>query len=350
MDFSKPDNARTINRLRVLSELRKGQASKAELSRKLGINKVSIGEMTDKMIAEGLIEEGEKDFSSPGRPGRLLSINKDKGRVFAFCVSKRAVSVSVSDLLGRVLRFERYPRKDDMLENIQRAIARMSDKVTIYGSAAIIPEDFDTSILPSPILCVNRAEAEAESEIMRIGKSDGMLFLSWSDTFDAAIIRNGELHHLPDLAHIKAQRDGECTCGGRGCLEAAASGNALLAKTGAESIKDLVRNNSYGYAVKEAMRPLAAALAEAVQALSASSVMITGELSQLSDEAYAYLQELLHSVLPPYRKDIPVYRSLSGDNGQREGAAIMALDAFFYRLLLLEKLDAIENLSSVFQT
>ena len=98
MDFSKPDNARTINRLRVLSELRKGQASKAELSRKLGINKVSIGEMTDKMIAEGLIEEGDKDFSSPGRPGRLLSINKDKGRVFAFCVSKRAVSVSVSAL------------------------------------------------------------------------------------------------------------------------------------------------------------------------------------------------------------------------------------------------------------
>ena len=92
---------------------------------------------------------------------------------------------------------------------------------------------------------------------MRIGKSDGMLFLSWSDTIDAAIIRNGELHHLPDLAHIKAQRDGECTCGGRGCLEAAASGNALLAKTGAESIKDLVRNNSYGYAVKEAMHETA---------------------------------------------------------------------------------------------
>ena len=58
MDFSRPDNARTINRLKVLSELRKGECSRAELSRRLGINKVSIGEIIDRMLEEGWHEIG----------------------------------------------------------------------------------------------------------------------------------------------------------------------------------------------------------------------------------------------------------------------------------------------------
>lgn len=349
MDFSKPDNARKINRLRLLSELRKGSVSKAELSRRLGINKVSIGEMAKELIDEGLIAEGDKDFSSPGRPGRLLSVARNSGRVFSFSVSEKAVSVSVSDMLGMVLRFERYPRSGDIAENLKRAIERMSGDARIYGSAVVAPDDFDTSLLPSPVIRISRAEAEAMSEINRSGEMDRMLFLSWSDTIDAAFAENGTLRHLPDFAHIKAQRDGSCSCGGKGCLEAAISGNVLMQKAGVSSIKDLVRNNSYEHVLMEAMKPLAAALSEAVQALSAESVMLTGELSQLSDNIFSYLSELLHSVLPPYRKELPLYRSHSGESAQREGAAIMALDAFFYRSLLLEKLDAIESLSSALQ-
>ena len=79
MDFSRPDNARRINRLKVLSELRKGTCSKAELSRRLDINKVSIGEICDKMIKEGLIEETGREQTAQGRPGTLLSINSKAG-------------------------------------------------------------------------------------------------------------------------------------------------------------------------------------------------------------------------------------------------------------------------------
>ena len=55
MDFSRPDNARKINRLKVLDALRKRDMSRAELSRELVINKVSVSEITDSLIKEGFV-------------------------------------------------------------------------------------------------------------------------------------------------------------------------------------------------------------------------------------------------------------------------------------------------------
>ncbi len=347
MDFSRPDNARTINRLKVLSELRKGECSRAELSRRLGINKVSIGDMVQGMIEEGIVTEGMKDTSAPGRPGTLVSIDRSAGRAFAFDIRPRSVSVSVSDALGHVLRFERFPRNADARDNLIHAIAKMSagENARIYGSAVVSTDsDIDASFFPQPVVMIPRAIAEASAEIDKDGSLDGTLFLSWSDTFDAALFRK-ELIHLPTIAHMKTQRDGECSCGGRGCLEVAASGRALMERTGALSVRDLVRNTGYAAALKEALRPIALALSEAVQATASDAVMITGELSQLPDSAYAHLQSLIASLLPPTRR-IEVKRSLSGEKGTREGAAIAALEIFFYRTQLLRRLEAIEDSGS----
>ncbi len=345
MDFSRPDNARIINRLKVLSELRKGECSRAELSRRLGINKVSIGDMVQSMIREGLVTEGMKDKSSPGRPGTMVAINRTAARVFAFEIKPRSVSVSVSDATGNILRFERFPRNDEAVDNLKKAIERMSagENVRIYGSALVSSDDdFDTSIFPRPLITIPRAIAEATSEISKSGNLDGFLFLSWSDSFDAALMKESLLH-IPTLAHIKAQKDGNCSCGGKGCLEVAASGKILMERTGAPSVRDLARNTGYAAAIKEALRPIAMALSEAVQATAAEGIMITGELSMLPDSAYAYLQNLISSLLPP-KRNITVYRSLSGEKGTREGAAIAALDLFYYRTQLLRRLDTIQKI------
>ena len=348
MDFSKPDNARTINRLKVLSELRKGRCSKAELSRRLGINKVSIGEITASLMKEGLITEGEKDFSSAGRPGTLLSVAKDAGRVFAFVVRKRSVSVAVSDLLGRILRFERIPRAGGSCrEGIEAAVERMKgDGRCIYGSAVVSDgdEEIDGMVL-SPILHLPPAVAEACAEEARHGKLEGMLFLSWSYALDAAV-RKGELIHLPELPHIRAQKDGLCPCGGKGCLEAAIGGDAMVSRTGAPSLKEIARNGIYRDALSEALKPLSFALASAMQALSLEGMMITGDMSAMPDWAYAQLQSLVMHLLPPSRQDTAIFRATAGDKGAMEGAAAAALDAFFYQRPLLDRLEAIENLSS----
>ena len=131
MDFSRPDNARRINRLKVLSELRKGTCSKAELSRRLDINKVSIGEICDKMIKEGLIEEIGREQTAQGRPGTLLSINSKAGRVFSIEEGRKAFSVAVSDLQGRILRYERLPKGESFQDDIQKLHALLCDPAAI---------------------------------------------------------------------------------------------------------------------------------------------------------------------------------------------------------------------------
>ena len=218
------------------------------------------------------------------------------------------------------------------------------DGVRIYGSALVPSEcGLPGSLFPAPVIRIPRAIAEAEAEIAASGKLDDCLFLSWSDTFDAAICSGGNLRHLPYLAHMKAQKDGECTCGGKGCLDAVASGRALLARTGHPSLKSLMQDKA---ALRDALQPMAAGIAQGVQALSAESVMITGAMSQMDDALYAYLQNLVSSLLPPRRSGMVIYRGAAGENGAAEGAAILALDTFFYDSALLAKLEAIESLSS----
>ena len=344
MDFSKPDNARVINKLKVLSELRSGEYSRAELSRRVGINKVSIGDMIQDLIKEGLVTEGKKDSTSSGRPGTLVSINRNACRAFAFDIRSRSVSVSASDAMGKVLRFERFPRNEETEGLVKRAIERMSagENIRICGSAVTgYDSAISDSLFPQPVAYIPRVIAEASAELASSRTLENCLFLSWSDSFDAAVIKEN-LIHLPTLPHMKAQKDGQCECGGRGCLEVAASGKALLERTGAASVRDLVRNTGYASAIKEALRPIAMALSEAVQATAVSSVIITGELSQIPDSAYAYLEGLLNSLLPPARK-MTVSRALSGEKGTREGAAVAALNLFFYRTDLLKRLETIEN-------
>ncbi len=348
MDFSRPDNARRINRLKVLSELRKGTCSKAELSRRLDINKVSIGEICQKMIEENLISESGREQTLQGRPGTLLSINSKAGRVFSIEEGRASLSVAVSDLQGRILRYERLPKGESFQNDILKLVSKMSTgDTTIYGAA--IASDSDIPIdLPFPFIRITRAEAEAEAEMARLGDLESFLFLSWSDSIAAAIRKNGMLITLPQFPHIRAQKDGDCSCGGKGCLEAAASGRTILRKAGAESYRALFSKAEYHDTIQSAMRPMAAALSEAIQALSASSVIITGRMSLMPDPFYAYLQTLVSSLLPPSRSDVIIYRSSAGENGAREGAALKALDSFFYHTELLARLKAIENLSDPF--
>ena len=350
MDFSRPDNARKINRLKVLAALRHENMSKADLSRELGINKVSIGEIIDRMLEEGLIEEAGKTSAPSGRPATLLGIRPSSGRSLAIEIRSKAVSVSVSDAKGRILRFERFPRTESMMEDLARTIAKMrGDDARLYGAAVVSDEDIDlSSVIDAPINNISKIYAETSSELEKLDDPEDTLFVSWADEIEAAIYHDGIIT-LPQFAHIRAQRDGECECGGRGCLETAASGLHMIRKAGAKGYRDLITNPAGLETVRECLRPMATALSMAVQALSAERVVITGELSALPDATFEHLQNLVSSALPPQR-NVTIMKAKAGEKGTREGAAILALDEFFYHTGLLTKLSAIERLASDFQS
>ena len=339
MDFSRPDNARKINRIKVLNALRKGSLSRAELSRELLINKVSISEITDSLIKDGLVMEAEREMTT-GRPATKLVVNRNAGRVFSLELRRASLSVSVSDMLGRALRFERVPRTENLWKDAEEICLRLAKNMKIYGAAIVTDEKIEPS-LPWPCIVISSAEAEARAETESFEVSlDGFYFVSWNETIKAAYLKSS-LIAIDSFAHIKVTKGTTCTCSQDGCLESIASGDVLKRETGIRSLKEIAERDDF---MRTPSKAMTFALSQAVQATGARSVMITGELSLMSDSIYADMQTKLTASLPEDRKDVVIFRSSCGERGLGIGASILALDAFFYSTRLLETLRSLETL------
>lgn len=343
MDFSRPDNARKINRLKVLNALRKGDLSRAELSREIVLNKVSISEITDALIKEGLIESGMKDMSTQGRPSTKLSIAKKNGRVFSFVFSSSTVTAAASNLTGQVLRFERFPKDENMVSQIAAFINKMTqDNPTVYGVAVVGADEstVPSSAFPWPVIYTSAPVAQARAEI-EVNRKEKTLFVSWGDTIEGVYYEKF-LHYIPTLGHMKVTNGVTCTCGANGCLEAVASGLVLKKMTGIGQYRRLTTEEKGLNAIDDVSKSLTFALSEAVQALAAEFVVITGELSSMPDDLCASISDRLKMTLPPSRGSVGVHKSMRGDKSTLEGAGIMALDEFFYHSDLLAALDEIQ--------
>lgn len=339
MDFSRPDNARQINRLRILNILRQEKLSRAELSREILLSKVSISDIVESLLKDGYIVNANIDRMTAGRPATKLEINKNAGRAFAVEIKQSNVSVSISDALGRPLRFERFPRRDEMWQDIISMIDKLSQGNKVLGVCFVLSENIDIPKLPFKYTTTTASIAQAKSEISIANTSlDNFYFVSWSDTIEA-VFYNKNLIPIKSFAHMKVTKDAPCMCGSTGCLDAVASGYALKKKTGITNLRDLLETNE----IKESAKSMVFAISQAVQATGAKAVMILGELSKLSDDIYASMQTRLSLLLPPDRDDVFIYRSQCGERGSREGAAIIALEKFFYHTDIIDSLSALER-------
>ena len=343
MDFSRPDNSRKINRLKVLDALRKKDMSRAELSRELLINKVSVSEITDALIKEGFVYSGPLDNNTQGRPATILSIEKNGGRVFSFIFSYSNVVASASDLKGNVLRYERFPNDDSLGDYIGSFVKKMTQDnpkvfgVTVIGTEKDIPKD----VFPWPIIYKTRAEAQAKGEME--GREDlyNTLFVSWGDEIEAAWPKGG-MFASPSMGHMKGTKCIKCKCGGDGCLSAVASGRVIKENTGITQYRRLLTEEKGLLAIDDISSAMAFAFSEAVQATGADSIMITGEMSSMPKDLYASIQDKMIMTLPPERRSVTIIKSEKADKALLEGAGLIALDEFFYHRDILDKLSQIQ--------
>lgn len=342
MDFSRPDNARKINRLKVLSSLREKPKSRAELSKELNINKVSISEIADSLIKEGLIEESEKK-ATLGRPAIELRIREKSGRVVVAEVRKSNIGLSISDLKGNILRYERFPKDDEYISTIKSNIERLSQGAKLYGISTISKDSTKLSLGYDEI-SISPSIAEARAEMEKDKRDwNKTLFVSWSDSIEACFYD----HYFflsKTFPHVKVAISEKCSCGLNGCLEAVASGWALRERIKTNNLMQLAERTND---MIEPSRTLAYAIANAIQIFDAKRAVITGELSTVSDEIYEIMNSDLRSFLPEGEKERSIIKGSSGERGRREGAGIMALDSFFYHSDVLSHLKAIEDSNSL---
>lgn len=376
MNFSKPENARLVNRLKVLNALRETPGlSRAQLSAKLGVNKVSMGEIAEALIAEGCVAEGPKHGYTKGRPGTSLGINESFASVIGVDIGSRVMTVTLFSLLAKPLRMERKPTTglesvEDYASLVKESAAKLAEispspvigmcvalNAEIKGDGKGIGQcfvdclsgvgDFTSMLdLPFPVFLAPALNCAAEAERSYFEASlENMLYVNWGEHLSSALILKDRILPSINFAHTPACDRNLCHCGSVGCLETIASGYGLRVEserrwgvpmTGRDIMK---AQEKFGGLLMEAAEALARALVPAVCATGASAVLVGGGLSNLPDEVFARMLDTFTRRAPAPLKDFPIYRAHYNEKGAGQGAGLAALDRYFYRKSTLLKLE-----------
>ena len=360
MDFSKPDNARKINTLKVLTAIRENESvTRAELSRILGLNKVSISEIVSRLIKDGKVTEGGRKETESGRPATIVDIDSSSSVMLGLNVEKKGAILVSSDLKGQIHRMERFPRgntNEAFLENLRSSIERVTRNQNIDIKALSIVGDEDFSFIENsfefPVITTHPIEAQIRAEEMRAGRSfDNMLFLSIGDRIEGALRINGSNHLIDTFGKMHISHGKKDIDGIEGTLDAFFSGfafrNDAMRLFGREyTDREILSDSKAITVVADSMKGFAISLSLAIEATGCDSVMLLGPYSDIPDELYARLNTMVQSALSDRKKNTFIYKSLSLDKGRMEGACHVALDEFFYKTSLLESLRRIENLDA----
>ena len=171
-----------------------------------------------------------------------------------------------------------------------------------------------------------------------------MVYVKVATGIGAGIISGGRLQRgaqgaAGDIGHIRASEhtDSICACGNTGCIEAVASGSALARRlralgqttSNARDVVALVQNGNTDAIrlVREAGRLLGEVLAQAVNILNPSVLVIGGELAKAEQPLFAGIREAIYrrsSCLATGQLDI--VRTRLGDQSGVIGAAALVLD------------------------
>lgn len=172
-----------------------------------------------------------------------------------------------------------------------------------------------------------------------------LLYLALGTGVGGAILSNGRLHHGVgggggELGHLIVEWDGaRCPCGGRGCLEAYASGPALVrlfreaggdpALDGpaiAERARTEEGDSVARGAVEQAGRMLGRGLVSLANIFAPESIVVGGGLADMGEMLLAPARAVLQEHGLPGVRQTPVILAVLGVDAPLVGAASLALE------------------------
>lgn len=367
MKLSQPHSARAINTARVLSVLRTGSnLSKAELSRILNLNKVSIGEIVDDLLEEGLVHESGKMDVTTGRKPTCIEIVPDAHYVLGVDIGSRFLTVALCDLFGNAIKLERIPTNTkvpqvesfcaDIIKSCIRVLklvdqekllgvgvtigGRISADCKIIESCPYLPwknipiaEAFDQLLHIDCTVCNSTealigAERIASSGTDLLRSNDPIIYIDWGDRINCALICDGKVAGCnSNFGHVKVSDIGLCYCGEIGCLEAVSSAWALTSDINAR-LKDLWMQMPV-----QSLEAMAKAIKMAIQFTGSTKAIIGGEGATITD----YCLREIDKRCP----DMTVLRSMLGEKAIIQSCSQVALDKYVYHSALLDQMKDI---------
>ncbi|MEP6796934.1 MAG: ROK family protein [Lapillicoccus sp.] len=363
----------------LLQLVRSGRASTVtELATAMGVSRSTVMQRLDFLIEDGLVASHGATTGSRGRPAATTVFVADAALVLAAQIGLTGCRIAATDLGGEVLG-ERYLTVDfatgpealltglqDTFDDLLTDLGRRATEVAGLGIG--IPSDvelrayarglgrdaadWDRGYFERHLWTRYGAPVFLDLDVNLLALAEWRQ--SWPDVevlvcvklgtlIDAAIVVNG----LPirgvsglagELGHIKVSGSTTpCSCGGTGCLDAVASGHALVAQLAAagfevEHVADVVRLAHQGHAeairaVRDAGRLIGEALSSVVNLLNPAVIATWGYLTQAEAPLFAGIREGLYQrALPSSSDNLHLVRASLGDLAGVRGAAMRVID------------------------
>jgi len=336
----------------VLRLVAAGEATtRSEIARVTGLARSTVSQRVDALRGGRLVVEGRPVRSTGGRPPIALSLDPRAGAVLAADLGATHCRLAVADLSGIVLgeqakALDIAQGPDVVLSWLRIQFAEMlaatgrpAAEVRAVGIGVPGPVEFSTgTVVRPPIMpgwdaaCIPGHFAEHydapvlvdnDVNIMALGEASArdtarelLLFIKIGTGIGCGIISRGTVHRgadgaAGDIGHIGI-RDADhvpCRCGNVGCIEAVASGSALvreLAEAGldARTSQDVVSLALKGNPIAaRSVRVAAARIGEVVAALvnfhNPSTIVVGGALAPLRDDLLAGIRAVVYRRATP---------------------------------------------------
>ena len=243
--------------------------NRAAIAKMVGLSIPSVMEITDVLLAHGMISSEMKRVASQGKRPELLSVCGDHYRFIGIDVGRTTVRIVLAGLDNKVIDMVKYPTSG--VGDVRAFVNTMAKKVTAlvkhsgidistivgicvampglieYGTGRVIfspnfgwadvpLQAWMNELLPYEVIVENANRVQASWELCRdhenekrtiicigLGYGIGAGFLQQGKLYYGASGTSGEIGHVP----VDPDSDVSCSCGNTGCLEAMASGAAI---------------------------------------------------------------------------------------------------------------------------
>ncbi|MEU9783200.1 ROK family protein [Streptomyces phaeochromogenes] len=372
---------------KVLDLVVSGEAtSRAEISRRSGLARSTVGQQVDHLVARGILQELESRESVRGRPPRVLAISPQAGTIAVADIDTLSSQVAIADLTRRVIahetvniRIDAGPRAvlDAVTERLSSLLAKRDrdpDRVreTVVGLPGPVDFQHGCAVRPTgmpgwdsypvaehlrtafrcPVVVDNDVNLMALGEAGQATADTPLLCIKIASGIGAGIVTaNGDVYRgadgaAGDIGHIRAVSGGDvlCACGNIGCVGALASHRAILRSLGipeataedplhgAHELALRVANSDPPalHALRQAATEIGEVVAMLVHMFNPRTLVLGGPLSELRDDLLSGVRAVVYQRALPLatRKLTITTTQLGAGAGIHGGIALATRDIF----------------------
>jgi glucokinase-like ROK family protein len=270
MQTGDQEKVRKINKSIVLDTLRLyAPISRARVANLTGLNRGTVSNIVNDLIAEGLVAENEQEVTRVGRPEIALSLRPDGGAVIGVEIGVDFIAIILTNFIAEILwrvRVEIQPAQSQTEiigqaeKLIEEALEIARDKqlrplgigiglpglVNIRQGELIFAPNLNWKSVPIRLMWNQRFHlpiyADNEANLAALGEYyfgvargvDDFVYLSSGIGLGGGIVIGGKLFrggrgYGGEIGHIQREPNGEpCACGRVGCWETQVGPRAVL--------------------------------------------------------------------------------------------------------------------------